>query len=522
MKRTLLTSAATAAMFISNMATAQVSFGGKPLGLGATKSNLPAVPVEVMPAVDALTLLVEDAERLASGDKRMRFGKNHATDFTLDNSGVWSVQRNGDRVWRLGIECPGAYSINFAFTTFVVPEGGQVFVYNPLGHVLGSFTAASHPGHTVLGVDLLMGDRITIEYIEPAAVAGQGQLRIGQVTHGYRDSFGVEKGFGASGACNINVVCPITATYADQIRSVARIVVGGGDWCTGQLVDNCAHDKVPYFLTADQCVSGQNPALWVFAFNWHSTNCSFNTLTPMNQTVSGASIWVSGVGNDVALLQLDADPPASYNVFFTGWDKSGATPSQSRSIHHPNGDQKKFSIDDDPATSSTYNGVTSWKIGDWDQGTTEPGSTGGGLWDLNGRLIGLQTGGSASCLFNSDDYFGKFSTSFTELEPYLGTCGNTTNGLDANTAIAEGSAIGQLEVFPNPSNGSISVVVPDGVSGVVRIRVSDGVGRIVVDATMDPVSHMLPLDLSFAADGMYSLELMANDVRWVQRIALQN
>ena len=38
-------------------------------------------------------------------------------------------------------------------------------------------------GHTELGVTQLAGDRITIEYVEPLAVRGQGRLRIGQVTH---------------------------------------------------------------------------------------------------------------------------------------------------------------------------------------------------------------------------------------------------------------------------------------------------------------------------------------------------
>ncbi|MBK7555170.1 MAG: hypothetical protein IPI55_11335 [Flavobacteriales bacterium] len=102
MKKPIPSLAIAATMLISPIASAQVSFDGSPVGLSEYKSTLPAAPVHVMPAVDALTLMVEDAERLAAGSKRQRFGINHATDFTLDNSGVWSTLANGDRVWRLG------------------------------------------------------------------------------------------------------------------------------------------------------------------------------------------------------------------------------------------------------------------------------------------------------------------------------------------------------------------------------------------------------------------------------------
>ena len=416
MKKPLLPLAIAAALLTSPFASAQVSFGGSPVGLGAHKSSLPDAPVQVMPTVDALPMLVEDAERLAAGNKRQRFGKNHATDFNLDNSGVWSTLPNGDRLWRLGIECPGALSINFEFHTYVVPEGGQVFVYNPLGHVLGSFTAASHPGHTSMGVGMLMGSRITIEYIEPASVVGQGQLRIGQVTHGYRDSFGMTKGFGASGACNNNVICPINSGYWNQIRSVARIIVNGNDHCTGQLVDNCAHDGTPYFLTANHCITG-SVTNWVFAFNWNSPTCTPTTNTPMNQTVSGATLKAQGPNSDYALLELNTDPPAAYNVFFTGWDKSGVAPTESRAIHHPSGDIKKFSIDEDPSITGLFNGVTEcWQIQEWDDGTTEGGSSGSGLWDQNGRLVGQLFGGQAQCSFNFNDYYGKLSISYSGMD----------------------------------------------------------------------------------------------------------
>ena len=147
--------------------SAQVSFGGHPLGLDRTNA-LPEAPVAVMPAVDAVAMKAEDAELAKEGKARpYRFGYNHVVDLGLDNSGVWHQLPNGDRVWRLAIHCPEAYSINFEFHDYVVPEGAQVFVYNSAQEVLGAFEEGSNPGHTSLGVTMLAGDGITIEYVEP-------------------------------------------------------------------------------------------------------------------------------------------------------------------------------------------------------------------------------------------------------------------------------------------------------------------------------------------------------------------
>ncbi|MFZ1689363.1 MAG: trypsin-like peptidase domain-containing protein, partial [Flavobacteriales bacterium] len=480
MNKPILPLAILASLLISSAVSAQISFGGSPVGLSPAKSSLPDAPVQVMPAVDALALMVEDAEQRAAGNKRLRFGQNHATDLTLDNSGVWTTLANGDRVWRLGIECPEALSINFEFNTFVVPIGGQVFAYNPMGQVLGAFTAESNPGHTELGVDLLMGNRITIEYIEPATVVGQGQLRIGQVTHGYRDVFGMQKGFGDSGTCNNNAVCPINVGYLDQIRSVAILLSGGSGFCTGQLLDNCAHDGTPYFLTANHCLVG-NPATWVFRFNWQSPVCTPNTNGPTNQSVSGSVELTSGTASDYGLLLLNTVPPASYNVFYSGWDKSGTVPTETRAIHHPSGDIKKFSIDNNSPSSTSWNGASVWKIAMWDDGTTEPGSSGSGLWDQNGRLIGQLFGGQATCSNNIDDNYGRFSVSYPNLTTWLGSCGNTTDG--SVGLVETTTTANSLNVFPNPGSGSFTIGLPQGSQGQVRMRVSDATGRVVKDQT---------------------------------------
>jgi hypothetical protein len=411
---------------------AQVSFGGRAFGLMDLGTELPEAAMAEMPAVNVEALLAEDAARQAAGTKGpYRFGYNHATDLDLENSGTWHVRKNGDRLWRLSIVCPGAYSINFEFHDYVVPEGGLVFVTNIMGEQLGAFTAGSNPGKATLGVTQLAGDRITIEYYEPAAVAGLGRLRIGQVTHAYRDILNMAKDFGDSEACNINVICPEGDDWRDQIRATALITAGGNGFCTGTLLNNCGEDGTPYFLTADHCLDA-DVANWVFRFNWESAFCDPSQNAPTDQTVSGCELLVNSAGTDVALLQLSSEPPADYEVFYSGWYNGDVPAEAVTGIHHPSGDIKKISRSFDPVIPGMMSGAECWHVQVWDEGTTEPGSSGSGLWNENGLLVGQLFGGQADCATSENDFYGRLDISWPLLEPYLGSCAEELFGMNGD------------------------------------------------------------------------------------------
>lgn len=499
--------------------SAQISFGGEPYGLDRANA-LPEAPVVVMPEVDEEALKAEDAIRLQLGKQGpYRFGFNHVVDLGLDNSGVWKSLPNGDRVWRLGVECPSAYSINFKFDRYVVPEGARVFVYNTAGEVIGGFTAASNPGHQVLGVTQVPGERITIEYIEPANVAGRGELHIDQVTHAYRDIVGSAPSLNESGSCNNNVICPEGDPWRNQIRSVAMITVGGDGICTGQLINNCADDGTPYFLTARHCTQGENVGTWVFRFNWDSPTCSPTSNAPTNRTVSGATMRATVSNADAALIQLNSTPPESYNVFYTGWDKSNIAATSATAIHHPSGDIKKISFENQAVVSTTYGGAQVWKVNAWDDGTTEGGSSGSGLWNQNGLLVGQLYGGDASCGFNFNDYYGKLATSYSSFTQWLGDCGDQLEGYPLTTGLAEDMKGGQLGLYPNPTNGSVTISLPN-TSGSIGIRVLDAVGRLVMENTLNASGDQVTVDLSGEPEGIYSVLILTAEKRYVSRLAL--
>jgi len=450
-----------AAVACSLSSTGQIAFSGRPLALKAEKLQLAKAPVVAFPAVDPAPLLAEDAARADAGIKGpYRFGVNHQADLGLGNSGVWSTLEDGTRLWRVELYCPQAFSINFVLDEFSLPEGARMFVHNAAGQWLGAFTRQSAPGRTVLGVSQLAGDRVTVSYEEPAGTLVPGRLHISQVTHAYRDVLGSTKGLNDSGPCNNNTSCPEGDPWQQEISAVAMITVGGSGLCTGTLLNNCASDGTPYFLTANHCVQGDNPATWSFRFNWESPTRTPTTNGPVNQTVSGASLLENSPGSDVALLLLDDVPPAEYEVYYSGWDATGDMPASQTAIHHPSGDIKKISFDNDPAVYGTMSGADCWHILAWDDGTTEPGSSGSGLWNQDHRLIGQLFGGQASCSNNVNDFYGRFDVSYPLLTDWLGGCGELVDGYDPNLAVyaldASGTAINGIE----PTYCNTDVIAP--------------------------------------------------------------
>jgi hypothetical protein len=167
-----------------------------------------------MPPIDVAALLAEDA---AQTDKvaPFRFGWGHEVQLGLEEAGLWEELPGGQRLWRLRVQSPGAFSINLIFDRYALPDGARLWVRNDAGRVLGAFTSALNQPHGMFATEPLAGDAVTLEYVEPAS-APIASLRVSQVVHAYRDILGDGAKRGGStkaGACNINVNCPLGANW---------------------------------------------------------------------------------------------------------------------------------------------------------------------------------------------------------------------------------------------------------------------------------------------------------------------
>lgn len=387
---------------------------------------------------DIKKLRAEDLLNDEKGNGPWRFGFNHETALSLENAGTWKVLPNGGKLWLLKVNCPEAQTINLTFENTVIPEGNQLFVYNEdKSFILGKFTQ-KHLYEGQLGTELVPGETIIVEYyVSPENLSNQGQLTLSTVTHGYRivDEFQA-KAFGQAGLCHMNVNCPDGTEFSNQKRSVVMIVSGANGLCTGALINNTQYDGRPYVLTANHCHNA-NVASWVFRFNWESPDCSNPGTEPTFTSLSGSTLRARRVASDFCLVEIaggleSGTVPASFNAYFSGWDKSGDNPDFTFGIHHPRADIKKISFDDHPSspTQSTISGVLSdvdgvWRV-QWDRNTTtEPVSSGSPLFDNNKRIIGQLWGGQASCTnLNGPDYYGRIAASWNP------SGSNSTNQLE--------------------------------------------------------------------------------------------
>ena len=480
MKRLYFVYCVILSLTISLNSSAQVNIGGTPFSFenpDLVKSNF---SFETMPSVDAAQLLAEDEINSEFKDIPWRFGEEFDVSFNLKNSGNWDVLPNEDKIWRLGIESHGAYSINLIFDNYLLPEGAKLFIYNKeKKDVLGAFTDFNNQDDRLFATTLIPGDAIIIEYYEPNYAKFAGELSLGTVVHAYRDVFGYVKGFGNSGSCNNNVACPESAGWEDEIRSASHIIVGAYV-CSGALINNTANDGTAYYLSANHCYT--SPGSVVFWFNWQSATCANPPSSPPYDMVSGAVDRARNSASDFWLMELNTRPQdVGIDVYYAGWNREDAASTSSVGIHHPSGDIKKISFDNDPCISSDYDpspylANSHWEIIAWDDGTTEGGSSGSPLFDQNHRITGQLHGGWASCSSITQDFYGKFSvswdyggTSSTQLSNWLdpsGTSGNTIDGFDpmsptALTANFSGSptsvVVGNTVTFTNLSSGPLPI-----------------------------------------------------------------
>ncbi|MBW7867381.1 MAG: T9SS type A sorting domain-containing protein [Brumimicrobium sp.] len=399
--------------------------GGHPHGLGFyAKDNVSSY---IFNEPNLALLRAEDKINDSLQNGPWRFGYNYETDLDLTNSGTWFTTTNGDKIWLLEIKMKNAQSINLTFKNSDIPNGNELYIYNPTGDfVLGKFTR-KHLYQGALGAELVYGNTVIVEYFVPAINASNlGNINIARATYGYRsqEEF-LDKAFGSSGSCQMNVNCPDGLPYQDQRNSAVMIVSGSNGFCSGATINNTNNDGTPYVLTANHCwTSHQDVTTWIFRFNWQAPTCSNPGSSPSFESLSGAVLRAKRKPSDFCLVEITGGLdngiiPAICNPFMAGWDNSNTPPPSTFCIHHPKGDIKKISFDDNPAVAADYPNSThefenSWIVV-WDRNTaTESASSGSPLYNHKGRIIGQLWGGNSSCANTGIgyDYYGRLHNSW--------------------------------------------------------------------------------------------------------------
>lgn len=529
-------------------------------------AELHALPRLDVATVDVAAALREDAALAVSGQPP-RFAIERPVVAEPHGDGQWAALSDGGAVWRLRIHSPGASSLNLGFDRFHLPPEAFLRISTSDGqHALRVFSSEDNKPHGELWTPPVLGDDLVIE-LRLADVNDPFELRLATVNVGYR-GFGAAGGVAGvdeSGECNVDVVCPEGADWRDQADAVGLFVVGGTRYCSGVMVNTTVQDRRPLFLTASHCgVTLQNAASVVVFWKYENSYCRPPN-TPgsgglgdgaLDRFQTGAALRAASALSDFALLELDDDPDPLWGVSYAGWDRTFATPGATVTIHHPETNEKRISFDSDPPGVTSYLAFPSpgngshWRVIDWDLGTTEPGSSGGPLFNQDQRVVGQLHGGHAACGNDSSDWFGRFAISWegggsmsTRLRDWLDPLNTGASFLDhlpgrglGVTPTRDVEHVGPVEgPFTHPV---VVYTLSNTTASVIAYRVTPSVdGLIALNGDTNPVegelqsntTSLLTATLTPQASelesGLYEVELifddLTNETRQIRRHAFE-
>ena len=393
--------------------------GERPYSLEAAAKRGMTVPLVTLPAVDANALRSiapgPPTHAFEARDKRLAIAIGNEVRIDPIDHGIWQSLGDGSLLWRVRVQARGATDLHLGFDRHALPAGAALWVIGDDDYYEGPYTADDAGP---LWVPMVPGDTATVELRVPAGTdIAADILALSHVGAGFHDVFARSThSAGASGACNVNVVCPLGVPYvASSVRSLLR-VSGDSDGrtyiCTGTLLNDVPGDRRTYVLTAAHCMASTTEVESMRVYwNYKSTQCATTTGYSLAQNQTGATLRATRADADFTLVELNTTPSAAWNLFHAGWDASGVAPSSSIGLHHPRGDVAKVTQGTRaPANYSNCIGTgagsanTHWLTGPYSQGTTEGGSSGSGLWipaddasRRGKRLIGVLSGGSALC-----------------------------------------------------------------------------------------------------------------------------
>ncbi|HMQ49405.1 MAG TPA: hypothetical protein PKA00_18295 [Saprospiraceae bacterium] len=459
---------------------------GSPVAFTASEKVKAVVQLQVQQfkAYKTEKALLEDTERGVNN----RFAAPISANMDMSNTGEWETLPDGSRLWRLRLYVPEVQGIGILYDDFFLPVGSSLFVYSEDGkQVLGAYTFQNNRPSRQFFTGFIAGQRAIIEYHEPAEVLGQGSLHISRIDGAYRPLPQVANsfGFGTAMACHKNVNCPEGDDWENQKNGSCRIIMvleEGTGYCSGSLVNNTERDGKPYILGAFHCDDGYTPIhdLWRFDFHYESPDCDNPSEEPDFNSLLGCTLRAARLESDFQLYEITESIPASWDLYFNGWNKGNGLPLSGAILHHPSGDIKKIaSYEGGTAIQATSidwnNNVTTpanhhFRV-NYDDGSFEPGSSGSGLFDHNDLIVGQLHGGFGDCESDNTVYFGRFRLSWdagsdpaTRLKDWLdpnGIAGDTLHGMSQPSA-GNGSISGWIHNEAGMPIANVQLTLSDG------------------------------------------------------------
>jgi len=396
-------------------------------------------------------------------------------------NGAITGTQDGGFVYSMALSSPDAAALRVHFTGFRLPPATGVYLYTDEAQAFGPYTGRGPFGDGEFWSHTVVGDYVLLQlrHVGPATDAdlhGAG-FTVAGLGH-VRPVF-------LSGTCSNNASCTVNAECVNNTAvDPARNAVAAMQWisgayiyfCSGGLVaDTDDSSEIPYFLTANHCISRGKDAKNLENFFQYTTRCNSEEgcLTwqvlrnnyPQSLRTLGASVISTGRNADYTLLQLAQAAPVG--SAFLGWNPNPVAFSNNTQlfrISHPDGSPQSYSAHDVSTSAGT---CTGWPRGDRIYshdvaGATEGGSSGSPVVNGAGELVGQLSG---ACGTNVSDVCdsthnatvdGAFAAYYDVVSPWLDP--TSGGGGCTPTASTESSC---TDLVDNDCDGLIDGADPD-------------------------------------------------------------
>jgi hypothetical protein len=352
---------------------------------------------------------------------------------------------DGGYVFTAVIESPGAIGLRIHFSEFWLPDQAELYLFTSDGQVFGPYTGGGPHGDGQFWSHTVMAER-TILQLRHFGMVTQEDLQdtwfvVSKLAH-------ITPKFLSGPHCSYNETCVENAECQDTATAVAdaRNAVAHMQWvsgpylymCTGGLLaDTDSSSAIPYFLSANHCISRNKDARNLECFfqltvPCGTTNCPdvFDNRAshPQSLRTLGATIKATNSTSDYTLFELkEAAPTGSAFLGWTATPVAEADGTPLFRISHPGGAPQAYS---EHAVDTSKTTCRSWPRGAWIYsqdlfGATEGGSSGSPVVNSGGQVVGQLSG---ACGFNVNDpcdatsnatVDGAFANYFNEVNQFL-------------------------------------------------------------------------------------------------------
>lgn len=343
-------------------------------------------------------------------------------DFTLVK-----LLANGDKIYQYKICAKNALGLVICIDNFKLDSDARLWMYDVnFNNYIGAYSNVNNTADSKFVSSIVERDEIIIEYLEPKDK--ESFFSISSIYYFFR-GINSKNDFKNSERCMVNAECDEGIDFIAERDATCRITILGpdyGSFCTGTLINNALDDESPYILTANHCSmnSAKNDFKnWEFEFFYRNNGCNSTDIEKEKITYKGCTYIASSgedygyYSSDFLLLKLNQSLLKGKGHVLLGWDAQESIPKSGVCFHHPMGDEMKVSTFNTTPLIGSFSNLsdsthfeTVWVRTQNGYSVTQGGSSGSGLINEKGLLVGTLTGGASSCSRPyKADFFGRMS-----------------------------------------------------------------------------------------------------------------